>query len=163
MRKTGYKPNWGLRIAALLLCLTMVSIHLMSGMYARYSTAVSDSDGARVAKFCVTANHNIQQMCLDLGHLQPGSVKAYRFTVSNGSEVAVQNRITLSGTQNLPLTFRLNGTDIDIDGSFTDAGLAPGTDGSYTLTVSWDAEQTDAEYAGEIDALWLTVTSEQID
>lgn len=49
-RKPG-KVNIPMILAAILLFLTLLSIHLTSGLYARYVTTASGSDSARVAKF----------------------------------------------------------------------------------------------------------------
>ena len=50
-RKDKVKMNIPMCAACVLLCLTMFSIYLMSGLYARYVTTASGGDGARVAKF----------------------------------------------------------------------------------------------------------------
>lgn len=38
-------------IAAVMLCLTMISVHLTCGLYAKYTTSGESSDGARVIRF----------------------------------------------------------------------------------------------------------------
>lgn len=45
------KINIPMCIAAFLLCLTLISIHLTSGLYAKYISSASGSDHARVIKF----------------------------------------------------------------------------------------------------------------
>ena len=45
------KMNIPMCLAAILLCLTLISIHLTSGLYAKYITSASGSDFARVIKF----------------------------------------------------------------------------------------------------------------
>lgn len=49
MRRSEKINIWIFRIAAVLLCLTVLSVWGTSGLYARYSTSTSGSDGARVA------------------------------------------------------------------------------------------------------------------
>lgn len=48
-RKT--KMNIPMCLAAILLCLTLISIHLTSGLYAKYISSASGNDSARVIKF----------------------------------------------------------------------------------------------------------------
>ena len=45
------KMNIPLCLAAILLCLTLISIHLTSGLYAKYISSASGNDSARVIKF----------------------------------------------------------------------------------------------------------------
>jgi|GEM_PF-2072287 len=45
------RHNIPIYLACLLLCLTLISIHFSSGLYAKYTTTVSGSDSARVIKF----------------------------------------------------------------------------------------------------------------
>lgn len=45
------KLNIPMCLAAVLLCLTLISIHLTSGLYAKYISSVSGNDSARVIKF----------------------------------------------------------------------------------------------------------------
>ena len=45
------RHNIPIYLACLLLCLTLISIHFFSGLYAKYTTTVSGSDSARVIKF----------------------------------------------------------------------------------------------------------------
>lgn len=50
-RRNRAKMNIPMCIGCILLCLTMVSVHLTSGLYARYATSSEGSDGARVISF----------------------------------------------------------------------------------------------------------------
>ncbi len=169
MRKTEYKANWAFRIAAVFLCLTLITTHLLSGLYARYSTSASGSDGARVASFQVTES-GVQTATISLDDMHPGSGKTYTFKVTNSSEVAVACLVSVTTTGNLPLTFSVAGPD----GTAHD--LKPGTpvamaaishgqtvEAQYTLTVTWPAGQNDAKYAGLLDAVKLFVTAQQVD
>ena len=45
------KMNIPMCLAAILLCLTQISIHLTSGLYAKYISSASGNDSARVIKF----------------------------------------------------------------------------------------------------------------
>lgn len=50
-KKRKTTVNIPICIAGILLCLTLLSIHFMSGLYARYTTSSSGQDSARVIKF----------------------------------------------------------------------------------------------------------------
>ena len=77
------KLNIPMCAAAVLLFLTLLSIHLTSGLFARYTTTVTASDSARVAKFDV------------VGEITPAENEEGKFLlkVTNNSDVAVQYRI----------------------------------------------------------------------
>ncbi len=45
------KPNIPLRVSCVLLVLVVISIYMMSGLYARYVTSSEGSDGAQIAHF----------------------------------------------------------------------------------------------------------------
>lgn len=164
MRKSEYKANWAVRIAGILLCLTLTSSCLLSGLYARYSTQAVGSASARVAAFRVTtAFAEPQTVRVNLGRMTPGSSGSYTFSVTNDSEVKIQNIIKLTATNNLPLSFQLDGEAVSSGSTVTTSALSYGQTAAYTLTVSWNEGEIDAKYANEVDALWVTVTSEQID
>lgn len=50
-RRSTAKVNVPICAAAVLLCLTLISVHLTSGVYARYTVTASGSDSARVIQF----------------------------------------------------------------------------------------------------------------
>ena len=80
------KVNIPMCAALVLLLLTMISIHLTSGLYARYTATSTASDSARVAKFDVKGSGS--------GDLTVTSVSnesgSYTLTIENDSEVAVE-------------------------------------------------------------------------
>ena len=85
------KLNIPMCAALVLLLLTMVSIHLTSGLYARYTTNSYDTDSARVAKFDVTA-------AVDPVQDQEG---VFTLTVTNNSEVAVEYQVVVTISNHL--------------------------------------------------------------
>ena len=89
-----------MRAAGVLLCLVLFSVHLMGGLYARYTSGGWAEDEARVAKFEV-------QVTGKSDNLEPNQIKAfyakntednntYTISIANHSEVDV--RYTLSAT-----------------------------------------------------------------
>lgn len=90
------KPNkphfcvWIMQIAATLGCLTLISIYLLSGVYAKFSSSASGSDSARVAKFDVQIeNLSATQVFNELGTTADAEQYDYKFKVVNNSEVAI--------------------------------------------------------------------------
>lgn len=118
------KLNIPMCAALMLLLLTMLSIHMTSGLYARYTAKSLGSDNARVAKFDVTAE------------VQPDENKEGKFTVlvTNESEVAVKYNIVVEFTA--PMSVSINDGEPQIPAeneslvSFTDTSwiLEPGSE-----------------------------------
>jgi hypothetical protein len=79
------KVNIPMCAALVLRLLTMISVHITSGLYARYTSTASATDSARVAKFDVSCD------------VQPvkNSEGVYTLTVTNHSEVAVKYSFTV--------------------------------------------------------------------
>lgn len=80
-----------LRAAMILLCMVLLSVHLMGSLFAKYSTTATGSDSARVAKFDVDVifsdgNSTISGITADLEYGENGE---YTITVVNNSEVAI--------------------------------------------------------------------------
>lgn len=180
MRRSEKINIWIFRIAAVLLCLTVLSVWGTSGLYARYSTSTSGSDGARVALW--GSSESIQ---LDSQQLpkQPGQSCTYKLTVSNQrstgeiSEVTQKYHIEVVTAGNLPLDFTLQMDGNEI-GKFTEtanhkvwtvsednmvfqAGVA--RESKYTMTVTWPAGQVSAALANVPDYIQVNVCSEQVD
>ena len=89
-------PGILLRVALVVLCLTMLCVHLMGSLYGRYSSTAEGSDSARVAKFDVKVtgdvNNNISVQCTQM----PGNSATYQITVKNDSEVAVKYDVIIT-------------------------------------------------------------------
>ena len=77
--------------ALVLLCLTMISIHLTSGLFARYTSTATGSDGARVAKWDVKGSSD--STALTIQNIPDNDSGTYSFTVTNDSEVAMKYSI----------------------------------------------------------------------
>ena len=92
------KPNIVLRLAALLLCLTLFSLYLLAGLYARYTVTGTAADSARVAAFQPTATITPVEQTVEYVY---GKANNYIYTatfeikVTNPSEVAVQCQLDI--------------------------------------------------------------------
>ncbi len=130
--------NIPMRAALILLCLTLISIRLTGGLYARYTAMAGGDDSARVAKFDV-------QVSLSDGIQLSNAQKSgeYTITVTNNSEVAIEYTLVLSFTEAVPsgLSAELDGNIGLVEGSSikfpAKSSLAPGvSSNSHTLTLS---------------------------
>ncbi|MEE1037361.1 MAG: hypothetical protein U0L15_09605, partial [Oscillospiraceae bacterium] len=93
----------------------------------------------------------------------PGMKATYTIQVTDASEVAVKYKVTAENlTGNTPVT-----AAITLDGEAYDSATFFTTSEHGTreleLTLSWDGNNNAASYAGEVDAVRITVIAEQID
>lgn len=109
------KLNIPMCAALVLLLLTMISIHLTSGLYARYTATATATSSARVAKFAVS------------GSLSDENI----LTVTNDSEVTIRYSVNIVFTENVPpvekLKVTLNGIESTLDKDGTTRTFNMGT------------------------------------
>ena len=163
MFKNGKLHGLVLRLAAVLLILVMLSTSMVAGRYARYSTTVSASDSARVAKFSVVETGAFYKDNIAIAAI-PGETCDNILTVQNDSEVAVNYKITVTTpAEKLPLSFkiRLQNDNVLYDIPY-EGRMEPGTEYVYVLEANW-AGSADAKYSGMIDLVQISVSATQID
>jgi len=126
-----------LRIASILLVATLLSMCLLGGTFAKYTTATSGSDVVNVAKWSIRVNKeeiavspqrtydfDLFKLIKDAngtsdetdvvdGLIAPGTSGEFTMTVKNTSEVSAKYSIILSDTNksSIPIQYSLNGTD----------------------------------------------------
>ncbi len=164
LRKNKIKKNIPIRAAAVLLCLTLFSIYLVSGLFARYTSGTQNGDSARVAKFSIRSGSTLSRSVE--ASFYPGKSETATLLVENDSEVSVSYAITVTNeTNNLPLSLRLEKKNSSLtDGTaFTDQRLQSGCSDEYTLYIDWDASHGDPAVMGMVDYITVTVTAVQID
>lgn len=178
MRQKNKRPvNWMLRTAAILMCLVAASLYLVTGLYARYTTSTTASDGARVAKFEVEMGWLDEEKAVnEPGRMhanpfqvtiKPGDVQTRKVTVKNSSEVAVECVLTAENeSENLPL--ELKWENIDGGSATHSVNLAANqtSEQTYTLYIVWpntDAEDKSVKYSREVDHIVVTILCQQID
>ena len=173
LRKSKTKKNIPMRVAAVLLCLTLFSTYFVSGLFARYSTSVQSGGHARVAKFSIQGGGAFTQSIETV--LSPGEEKGVSLIIENNSEVAVEYTITAANvTNNLPLRFFLQkdgASEVDINNGtvFTDQQIPGSHTDKYTLFIQWPAPADEAamtralEQMGMVDYITVTVTAAQMD
>lgn len=179
------KPHYPVlvfRVAALLVCLVLITTYMLSGAYSKFFSGASGGDGARVARFSpkftsdkiITVNNQI-----------PGYNDKISFTVQNTSddkvsEVAMKYKIVVKTTGNIPLKFTVSKSDgsqskvFDCDGisgeqiyEYTDGsfvfGVGTKETKDYKLKIEWPSDRNNAQFSGMTDAVYLSVEFEQID
>ncbi len=162
------KVNIPLRVAAVLLCLTLVSTYFVSGLQARYSTSGQSGNSAGVAKFSIEGSGTLLQPIE--ARVSPGDPKPATLIIENKSEVAVEYSITVTNvTNNLPLRFRMEKDEVslavDADGTTFTAQQIPGNHSdTYVLHIDWDATKNNPDlWMGRVDYITVKVTATQID
>ena len=104
------KLNIPMCAALVLLFLTLVSIHMTSGLYARYVATASGEDSARVAKFDVVTSLENPDVTIDCA---TGTTGQYVIKVKNNSEVAVNYTLFVKLTPNNSGS-KLDATDLTV-------------------------------------------------
>jgi hypothetical protein len=144
---------------SLVLVLTLVSFTLVSGTYAKYTTSISGTDSARVAKFDVLANSSfdgtdvvsfrlfetildeeddLAETDVETGLIAPGTYGMIELLLENDSEVTVNYAVDYTVDEDgVPIEFSIDDkvtwtTDV-ADVSAT--AIAKGVD--ETITVYW--------------------------
>lgn len=171
------KVNILMCTAAVLLCATLFSMHLVGGLYAKYTTSTSNSDSARVAAFKITQSGTIFNEIK--AEIMPGETQIAELTIENASEVAMEYTLKVTNvTGNItPLKFKLSPADAvtptvktesyEKGISINSACQMPGdhTD-KYVLEIVWepsDREEDDLALIGMVDYITVSVTAAQID
>lgn len=161
MKQSNKKTPVVFYLSFVLLCAVLITTHMMSGLYARYTTRATSSDSARVAKFRVTdtltvtdsKGYEVHSFTMFEDSLIPGESTTYTFAVQNDSEVAVRFSVRGEASiNNLPL-------DIPDNVSVT---LAPNARETVQFVVSWPANENDPAYGDMIELIEIFVTAEQI-
>lgn len=178
------KPHYPVlffRIAALLVCLVLITTYLLSGAYSKFFSGTSGGDGTRVAGFSPDFT---SAKVLDF-EKKTGYTAEIDFSVQNSSdenlpETAMKCKIVLKTTGNIPLTFTLldgeenllqiwecDGTSGEQIYEYTDSSLIFGVGAkeirTYKLKAEWKSDKNDARFSGMTDAVYLEAVFQQID
>lgn len=152
-KQNNIQSNRLFQFVAVLLLFVLISMHLLSGIFARYSALGRDDGSGRVAVFSVDASADSE--LLDMNVWEHTDGMDYSLTLRNDSEVSVSYTVTLKFTEPLPVgvTAQMNGQEAELseDGkvlSFVDAGtLDVNTAGMAVLhfDVDWDRASASAQ------------------
>ena len=175
-----------LKLAAILLCLVLITTHFTSGLYAKYTNQAYADDLARVAYFVIETDLDRASIqlgmdetpTLQLGGLEETQSVQLPFYISSGSEVAVGYSVGIDFGEVLPeylsitLTNGANSQTITADGQtsefvFSDFGtLAAGGSEQQTVDLLITISVSDFDKITEdvsINAAKLTVYVYQVD
>lgn len=189
MEKKRNLSSLVMRAFAVLFCLTLLSLYLMSNMYARYTTEASGEDGARVAAYVFQLKDSAESMTSDLNKIRkPGDSQTYTFAVTNKrdnviSEVAQSYTIKLEVEGSMPIECKIeeldaSQQDMENPNSVCEVGniatanskqavsaelsfpAAEESTMSYKLTAKWPQDYNDAKYASASGTSVVTLTVE---
>lgn len=101
MKKNKIKAPIVFYVAIAMLCVTLVSMNLTGGLFAKYTTRADGDDSGNVAAYNVTVS-DLSEKDLTLDSYDKGALLAETaFTVTSASEVAVRYSVIV--TLNTPL------------------------------------------------------------
>ena len=120
VKKASRKLNIPLQLAAILLCLTLISLYLVSGLLAKYTAQGENTHSARVASFAPKAVLDKDVWNYNLAHCKTDNkfYFDYPLIITNASEVDVSYHISISFKDNSMnnAVFTINSTSQTADG-----------------------------------------------
>lgn len=175
------KKNIAMRLASLVLMCTIVTSCFVSSTFAKYTSTVTGTGTARVAKWDVTVNGQKETAEVDVfTHadantmvtgadgkkiIAPGTQGSFNVVLSNKSEVtaAFDMSATTVNEAGVPLQWSVDGTNWEDD--FADLGVAGltgniaigGADVTKTFYWKWAFDATDNPADGQTDATDTTL------
>ncbi len=161
-------------VGLLLVCLTFFSVHMSSGLYARYASTVSGSGSARVARIDLSHTVITQDASVELNFYDPNKMTdTVEFQVASDSEVTMiyDVIVTLPAGEYSWLAVTLDGQSGTLEGNkvtFSDVKTITASDTTvYRHELQFSILQA---YAGNLNGysdvngqIQITVHAEQID
>lgn len=157
------QPNIAMCAAFVMLCLTLVSTHFATGLYARYVSTDSASDSARVATFNVDQAFENISCSFDAG-IVPGTNTNYVIEVVNESEVAVEFTIDVDNPyHNFPISFLIIDDNAENELPYKML-VGPNNTLGVNLLIKWDQNViADVNYSGKVEMIEVTLKAAQVD
>lgn len=170
MSKREKYENRLMQAVILLLGLTLLSLWMLSNMYAKYASQGSGFDSGRVAQFHVSSENNMKETYQLNPEMTDQDLQKVTVLITNDSEVAVKYTFKFESEGNLPLavTGQAPGglllAQSESGDQFT-IQKAAGEELSevYTFTIAIKNTEESYQYAGGVGSIKMTVTAEQID
>ena len=161
-RRSKGKINIPIRIASVLVCLVLFSLHFNSGMYAKYSTGTVDKDKGRIAKFDVSAGKAGNSVTVLSFEPASGSgsfeAQTFKFRVENRSEVAVRYSVRIIFENEIPDYLTVTGAEKSEDKKsfiLKDLGTLDAGNTSADVEIGFNIG---AGYLGTVDGLHSEVS-----
>jgi len=159
--KHKMRVNIPMCLAGVLFCLTLISIHFTSGLYAKYITKTGSEDSARVAQFDVTEECSLLSKDV-VFEIRPGTSE-YQIAVNNKSEVAIDYKVSIINTsKTMPLSFQIGDSAAEEDQVQVSQQMKANDSAIYIVKILWDAEGA-LEYMGMVDLIQIHVEAVQRD
>lgn len=170
MSKREKYENRLMQTVILLLGLTLISLWMLSNMYAKYVSQGEGTDSARVAQFHVTATDNFSETYELNPSMTDNDTQKIQIKVTNKSEVATKYIFNFQTDGNVPFDIKGTGPDGTTltkseDKEQWEIDKSPKTnwDETYTFTIAMKNTEENYQYAGGVGSIKMTVTAEQID
>ena len=168
---SNFKKHLLFYITSALFIMVMISMFLLSGIYAKYLISSDSEETARVAKFDVGTDGGVftSSYAVEVDPVTPDNV-ADALTLENSTEVAVACELKLTSLGDLPLIFTWTDGTNTYTAKTGEAAtvifppLSSATD--FDLMVSWDtSDEANSSfiYRGQVDKLTLDVVCKQLD
>ena len=170
MSKRETYDNRLMQVLILLLSLTLLSLWMLTNLYAKYVTQAEGSDSARVAKFHIDASDNFKETYELNPSMTDQAEQQIQVEITNDSEVATQYtfsfemdgnvpfEITGKAPENVTLTKQENKDQWTVEKEPTKNQTE-----TYTFTVKIKNIEENYQYAGGVGSIKLTVSADQID
>lgn len=181
--------NRTMRLAVLLLALTLITACFVGGTFAKYTSSANAKGTATVAKWDIDVNGTCLNTTTDpeisfnlfetaaidtandaaetdvaKGKIAPGTKGSFNIVINNKSEVNAEYDVafTIDNTSNVPLTFKVG------DAALTDiTDKAIGKGASETIKVDWEwafeGDHTDIGIAAPTVNVTAAITVDQVD
>lgn len=156
MRQHNKKTPTVFYVGVMLLCAFLVTSHMMSGLYARYTSAASNDSSARVAKFEFSDNWQAQSQTLLIPYqdMYPGKKITVPIEIKNNGEVAIKCIVKVENlTGNLPIETK----------EVYNQPVPMNSRNKFNIEIEWQKSENSLDYAGKVDLVRVTVTVEQVD
>ncbi len=178
------KKNKTMRIASVVMVAALLSTCAISGTFAKYTSASTGSDNARVARWDIKLNDkaisnsfefNLFETIYDTdaktvetdvatGLIAPGTSGAFEIKLASASEVSAKYSVdyTVKNTNNIPVQFSVDGTKWTDDLADVTEKELEMTNGTASITVQWKwvfngNDATDTELGTAEEAPTITV------
>lgn len=180
-KRTGkHRPIWMYLVSVILIC----GLFGMAATYSRYTSMVTGTGTAQIARFAVDSNVNENMIVAVPTAVGESSTTAFQIsnmdTGGNVSEVELEYNLQIISAGEVPFTFSLVDTTTEaMKAKGTRVTLNPGTENpangtidsstgtmpmgdqtihSYDLVVTWPSSVNDAALAGSTNAVALKVS-----
>ena len=165
MHRMGKSTVFVFQLAAVLLCLTLLTTCAMGRMYARYYTGTEFGDGARVAKFTFNSTDTLTDTKTYAVVLDPQKPQTLAVTLKNDSETALRCTVRFAVEGNAPLAIAAPTGMTAEDGSETAwyMDLPAGDAGDHKLDFTVELQDANYTSAGSVARITLSVRAEQLD